>query len=60
MPDRLREKAAWGSRSPQHDASTPGEAREMLEGEGVDQGTIDALLGGHAGELFRLRLPTGV
>jgi predicted TIM-barrel fold metal-dependent hydrolase len=60
MPDRLGQKAAWGSRYPAHDTSTPDEARQMLEGEGVDQATIDVLLGGHAADLFRLRLPTGV
>jgi hypothetical protein len=32
----------------------------MLEGEGVDQATIDALLGGHAIELFGLKAPAGV
>jgi len=60
MPDRLGDKAAWGSRYPHHDTSTPGEARAMLEGEGVDQATIDALLGGHGIDLFRLKAPAGV
>jgi predicted TIM-barrel fold metal-dependent hydrolase len=60
MPDRLGDKAAWGSRYPHHDTSAPAEARAMLEGEGVDQATIDALLGGHATDLFRLKAPAGV
>lgn len=57
MPDRLGSKAAWGSRYPEHDTSTPDEARSMLEHEGVDEATIAALMGGHAGELFRLEAP---
>jgi predicted TIM-barrel fold metal-dependent hydrolase len=57
MPDRLGSKAAWGSRYPHHDASTPAEARAMLESEGADQTTIDTLLGGHAVELFGLDRP---
>jgi predicted TIM-barrel fold metal-dependent hydrolase len=60
MPDRLGPKAAWGSRYPHHDTSTPSEARAMLEAEGVDQATIDALLGGHAIDLFRLQVAAGV
>jgi predicted TIM-barrel fold metal-dependent hydrolase len=56
MPDRLGSKAAWGSRYPQHDTSTPAEARAMLDDAGVDQATIDALLGGHARDLFRLEV----
>jgi hypothetical protein len=59
MPDRLGEKAAWGSRYPNHDAAGPDEARAMLEGEGVDAETIDRLMGGNAAELFRLRVPAG-
>jgi hypothetical protein len=31
----------------------------MLEGEGVDQATIDELLGGHASHLFRVGVPVG-
>jgi predicted TIM-barrel fold metal-dependent hydrolase len=54
MPDRIGTKAAWGSRYPQHDTGTPQEAREMLESEGVDQATIDQLMGEHAVELFGL------
>ncbi len=57
MPERLGTKAAWGSRYPHHDTSTPQEARAMLEAEGVEASTIEALLGGHAAELFRLEVP---
>jgi predicted TIM-barrel fold metal-dependent hydrolase len=60
MPDRLGEKAAWGSRYPSHDASTPAEARAMLEGEGVDEATIERLLGGYAARLFDIGVPAGV
>jgi predicted TIM-barrel fold metal-dependent hydrolase len=54
MPDRIGDKAAWGSRYPQHDASGPDQARRMLEEEGVDEGHIERLLGGHAAHLFGL------
>jgi predicted TIM-barrel fold metal-dependent hydrolase len=54
MPDRLGDKAAWGSRYPHHDASGPAEARAMLKANGVDQAMIDRLLGGNAAELFGL------
>jgi predicted TIM-barrel fold metal-dependent hydrolase len=59
MPDRLGAKAAWGSRYPNHDATGPAEAREMLEANGVDAAMIDRLLGGNAAELFRLQVPVG-
>jgi predicted TIM-barrel fold metal-dependent hydrolase len=54
MPDRLGDKAAWGSRYPHHDASGPAEARTMLEEHHVDEPMIDRLLGGNATELFGL------
>jgi predicted TIM-barrel fold metal-dependent hydrolase len=57
MPDRIGNKAAWGSRYPAHDTSTPSEARTMLEREGVDTATVDRLLGGYAADLFRLEIP---
>ena len=57
MPDRLGDKAAWGSRYPNHDAAGPDEARTMLEAEGVDAAMIDRLMGGNAAELFRLQVP---
>jgi predicted TIM-barrel fold metal-dependent hydrolase len=59
MVERIGEKAAWGSRYPQHDTGTPAEARTMLEGCGVEQGTIDRLLGGYAAEIFGLAVPAG-
>jgi predicted TIM-barrel fold metal-dependent hydrolase len=57
MPDRLGDKAAWGSRYPHHDTGTPAEARTMLEAEGVDADTVDRLMGGNAAELFGLEVP---
>jgi hypothetical protein len=54
MPDRLGEKAAWGSRYPNHDAAGVTEARGMLEAHAVDASMVDRLLGGNAAELFRL------
>lgn len=59
MPDRLGNKAAWGSRYPHHDTSTPSEARSMLTDAGVSEATIDGLLGGHATSVFRLEVPAG-
>ena len=58
MPDRLADKAAWGSRYPYHDAAGPDEARTMLAAHSVDQATVDALMGGNAAELFRLKVPS--
>ncbi|HSS11622.1 MAG TPA: amidohydrolase family protein [Acidimicrobiales bacterium] len=60
MPDRLGSKAAWGSRYPQHDTSSPAEAHDMLEAEGVDSATIDRLLGGHAADIFHLDVAAAV
>ncbi len=40
--------AAWGSRYPQHDATTPQEARENLERYGVPGDVIARLMGGNA------------
>jgi predicted TIM-barrel fold metal-dependent hydrolase len=57
MPDRIGDKAAWGSRYPAHDSSTAVEARTMLESEGVDASTIERLLGGYAGDFFRMVMP---
>ena len=58
MPDRLGDKAAWGSRYPHHDAAGPAEAFAMLDGAGVDPAMIARLLGGNATELFGLKVPT--
>ena len=57
MPDRLADKAAWGSRYPNHDAAGPDEAIAMLEAHGVDAATIERLMGGNAADLFRLQVP---
>ena len=57
MPDRLGDKAAWGSRYPNHDAAGPDEATAMLEAHNVDAATIERLMGGNAAELFRLQVP---
>ena len=54
MVKRIGDKAAWGSRYPNHDTGTPDEARQMLEGFGVDASTIDRLLGGYAAEIYGL------
>jgi predicted TIM-barrel fold metal-dependent hydrolase len=52
--DEVGAKAAYGSRYPQHDASTPAEARAMLEANGIDSATADKLMGGNAQALFGL------
>ena len=57
MPDRLGDKAAWGSRYPNHDAAGPDEATAMLEAHDVDAAMIERLMGGNAAELFRLQVP---
>ena len=57
MPDRLGDKAAWGSRYPNHDAAGPDEAITMLEAHGVDTAMIERLMGGNAADLFRLQVP---
>ena len=54
MPDVLAEKAAWGSRYPNHDAASPDEARSMLTEYDLDESTVDALMGEHAATLFGL------
>jgi predicted TIM-barrel fold metal-dependent hydrolase len=56
MPDRLGDKAAWGSRYPHHDASGPADARRMLEDHHVEETMIDRLLGGNATNLFGLAI----
>ncbi|HLG66807.1 MAG TPA: amidohydrolase family protein [Acidimicrobiales bacterium] len=59
MVERIGQKAAWGSRYPHHDTGTPAQARAMLESSGVEEGTIDRLLGGYAAEIFGLAVPAG-
>jgi predicted TIM-barrel fold metal-dependent hydrolase len=60
MADRIGDKAAWGSRYPHHDAGIPADAIAMLERYGVDQPTIDRLMGGHAADLFGLKAAAAV
>ena len=57
MVERIGDKAAWGSRYPNHDTGTPGEARSMLHRFGVEEPTIERLLGGYAAEIFGLSVP---
>ncbi|MEX0666391.1 MAG: amidohydrolase family protein [Acidimicrobiia bacterium] len=52
LVDEIAAKAAFGSRYPNHDTSTSAEARSMLGGNGIDQKTADALMGGNAAALF--------
>ena len=54
MPDVLAGKAAWGSRYPNHDCRRSRRIARDACRSGLDQATIDALLGGHAKELFGL------
>jgi predicted TIM-barrel fold metal-dependent hydrolase len=57
LPSSILAKATWGSRYPHHDAAGPDEARSMLTGAGVDEATIDRLMGANAASLFGLTLP---
>ena len=54
MPDVFGEVAAWGSRYPRHDTSTPEEARAMLARHRVPATTVDGYLSGNATRLFGL------
>jgi hypothetical protein len=56
MPDLFRDRAAWGSRYPQHDASTPAEAVALLREHDVAEADIARLMGANAAELYRLQL----
>ena len=56
----LGDKAAWGSRYPQHDAAGPDEARHMLKERGVDAERIGQLMGGHCAALFGLPVAASV
>ncbi|MGE0877473.1 MAG: amidohydrolase family protein [Acidimicrobiia bacterium] len=60
MPDLLGEKAAWGSRYPNHDAAGPDEAVAMLQSGGCDEATVKRLMGGNAADLFGLNIGAGV
>jgi uncharacterized protein len=52
MPDVFGEVAAWGSRYPRHDTSTPEEVRAMLARHQVPDVTVDGYLSGNATRLF--------
>ncbi len=52
LTDTYGEVAAWGSRYPQHDASSPAEAIENLRKWNVPDATLAGYMGGNAGRLF--------
>jgi len=54
LPELYARKAAWGSRYPHHDASTPAEAAALLERYSVPADIAEAMLGGNAAALFGL------
>ena len=54
LPEEFARKAAWGSRYPHHDASTPAEAIALLERYRVPGDVAEAMLGGNARALFGL------
>jgi predicted TIM-barrel fold metal-dependent hydrolase len=54
LHDLFAPKAAWGSRYPQHDASTPAEAIAMLRANEASDETVERMMGRNAAELFRL------
>jgi predicted TIM-barrel fold metal-dependent hydrolase len=54
LPEQFADKAAWGSRYPHHDASTPAEAVALLERYAVSDDIAAAMLGGNAAALFGL------
>jgi predicted TIM-barrel fold metal-dependent hydrolase len=58
MPDLFAEKAGWGSRYPNHDASAPTEAIQRLESNKVEPDTIARLMGGTAIDHFGLKVQT--
>src|SRR5262249_5094733 len=54
MPDVFGEVAAWGSRYPRHDTSTPEEAGTRLQRRGAPVAAVGAALWGTAPGLFGL------
>lgn len=54
MPDVYENVAAWGSRYPNHDTGTVGEARETLAKYDVPEATVAKYLGGNAARHFGL------
>jgi len=57
LPGQFAGKAAWGSRYPHHDASTPGDAIAMLHHFDVPDEIVDQMMGANAAALFGLRSP---
>jgi predicted TIM-barrel fold metal-dependent hydrolase len=53
-------RAAWGSRYPYHDTSTPADAMRLLEQYETPAATVEGLLGGNAARLFGLDAPARV
>ena len=60
MAEFLGPKGAWGSRYPNHDASSPAEAIRLLEQYQTPTATIERLLGDNAARLFGLDAPAKV
>ena len=58
LPDYFGGKAAWGSRYPHHDASTPADAIAMLHHYDVPDAIVDQMMGANAAALFALRSPS--
>jgi len=54
LPGLFAGKAAWGSRYPHHDASTPQEAIAMLRHYEVADEIVDRMMGANAAALFGL------
>jgi len=54
MSDIFQSKAAWGSRYPNHDASEPSSALQMLDQHGVSAATASRLMGQNATQFFGL------
>ena len=50
--DEFEGFAAWGSRYPSHDTTTPREAIELLKRHGAPEGAIQRLMGGNAEKFF--------
>jgi len=55
LPEHFAAKAAWGSRYPHHDASTPAEALALLERYEVADDVVEQMMGSNAAGLFGLR-----
>ncbi len=53
--DVFRDVACWGSRYPNHDASSPGEAAAHLEKWDVAEDVVAKWMGGNAARIYGLR-----